>query len=32
MKTVQRFSDAFKKHAVMQVVDRGYAIKEIAGR
>ena len=32
MKTGNRFSDAFKKDAVMQVVDRGYAVKEVAAR
>jgi transposase len=30
MKTGQKFSDAFKKDAVLQVVDRGYAVKEVA--
>jgi transposase len=32
MKTGNRFSDAFKKDAVMQVVDRGYPVKEVAAR
>ena len=32
MKTGNRFSDAFKKDAVMQVVGRGYAVKEVAAR
>lgn len=32
MKMGNRFSDAFKKDAVMQVVDRGYAVKEVAAR
>jgi len=32
MKTGNRFSDAFKKDAVAQVVDRGYAVKEVAAR
>ena len=32
MTTGNRFSEAFKKDAVAQVVDRGYAVKEVAGR
>lgn len=27
-----RFSEAFKKDAVSQIVDRGYAVKEVAER
>ena len=27
-----RFTDEFKKDAVAQVVDRGYAVRDVAGR
>ena len=27
-----RFTDEFKRDAVAQVVDRGYAVREVAGR
>jgi len=32
MKTGNRFSEAFKQDAVAQVIDRGYAVKEVAAR